>query len=371
MAVCAIVAWTARAVAAPEEAAPPRSRVAIVTSEGASEAVADAARRLRAEIEAQGFEVVSVVQRSGAAPLVEGAAPFSIITLGATSEGPSADVLLVVGDGPPVPLAINAADLGADASAGGLAIRVVERLRAGLFELAQNAARPRALPVDVAVWAGVTQQAPPPAVTPPPTTFAPPPATPPQTVPLAPLPDARGGRTERPAGEIWIGLSARSLLGYRGLRPALGPEAAVSVELPRRFAVGATVAGAFGVAPVEARAGSATTRHLLALANATRSFDVGSDIFTPRLGIAAGVHVLFAEGEADPGEGIGRSATSAAFAAGLGGGADIYATDGVRFVADASVLFVVPEPIVRIVREDAARGGYPTFSLSIGAQVSP
>jgi hypothetical protein len=363
LATCLLV--SSAAAAAPEGQPPARSRVAIVIDEGASSAEEDASRRLRAEIEAQGFEVVTLVRQSGQSPVVEGAAPFSIITIQATSEGPSADVLILVADGAPVPLRVSSGDLGADVSPAGLAIRVVERLRAGLFELAQSAERSRALPVDVAAWAGVAPPTPAPAPAP---ASLPPPAERAHSLPRL---EWKPVLTEEPTVRVWLGLGVRSVLGYRGLPPALGPEATFALALPERFSVGLGVAVPFGLADVEGNGGTATTLHVLPVASATRSFDIGTDVVSPRAGVLAGAHVLRVEGEGEPGVSVGRSAYGAAFVGGVDLGVDLYATDSVRVLADVSLLFVVPEPVVRIVREEAARGGYPIFGLSLGAQVSP
>ena len=326
----------------------PRSRVAVVTEAGATSAEQDASRRLRAEMEAQGFEA------------------FAIITIRGTSEGPSADVLILV-DGEPVPLRIVASGLGAEGSPAGLAIVVVERLRASLFDLGRSTAQPRALPADVARWAGVTPGAPA-APAPPPrsTVDPPPPNTPPPFSPPSPAAAPDAARVS-----VWLGLGARSLLGYRGLPATVGPEATVAVELPHRFTVGVAASVPIGLSSVEGEGGTASTLHVLALASASRSFDVGSEIVAPRAGVLAGVHVLRAEGEGESGVSAGRSAVGAAFAGGLDLGLDVYATRSLRVLVDTSVIFVIPEPVVRIVEDDAARGGHPLFGLSLGLQVSP
>ncbi|MBL9021441.1 MAG: hypothetical protein JNL21_04545 [Myxococcales bacterium] len=361
--ICLLVSSVA--AAGPEGHTPARSRVAIVIDEGAASAEEDASRRLRAEIEAQGFEVVTLVRQPGRSPVVEGAAPFSIISIQATSEGPSADVLILVADGAPVPLRVSAGDLGAEVSPAGLAIRVVERLRAGLFELAQSTERSRALPVDVAAWAGVPPPTPAPARAP-----ASPPA-PAERPSSSPRLEWRPISPAEPAVSVWLGLGVRSVLGYRGLPPALGPEASFALGLPERFSVGLSVAVPFGLTEVEGNGGTATTLHVLPVASAARSFDIGTDVVSPRVGVLAGAHVLRVEGEGEPGISVGRSAYGAAFVGGVDLGVDLNATSSVRVLADVSLVFVVPEPVVRIVREEAARGGFPMFGLSLGVQVSP
>ncbi len=354
---------------------PARSRVAIVTRPDATTASRDAARRLVAELEAQGLEVITLERSGSTTPaVVDGAAPFAIVTLDEASAGPEARVLILVGE--PVDLRVDAGDLSEDAARGGLAIRVVERLRAGLVELARDEKTPRELPPDVAAFAGVPQAtAPSPrgngradqmAVAPPSSPGAPPrlggsPDWP--SPPLTPV--------ERPPLSTWLGVGAETIVGYGGIGAALGPRVDVALDLPARFTVELAASVDFGLVTIEGDRGSATTRHFLVVAGASHAFDVSSSSFSPRLGALAGVHVLQVEGEAEPNEGRAASATGAAFAAGAGVGAEVYASERLRFIADVSVLFVVPQPVIVIVEEEAAKGGYPMFAIRIGGEVRP
>jgi hypothetical protein len=183
------------------------------------------------------------------------------------------------------------------------------------------------------------------------------------TAPLTPV--------ERPPLSTWLGVGAETIVGYGGIGAALGPRVDVSLDLPARFTVELAGSVDFGLQSIEGNGGSATTRHFLVVAAASHAFDVNTPVFSPRLGALAGVHVLQVEGEADPGEGRASSATGAAFAAGAGAGAEIYATERVRFIADVSALFLVPQPVIVIVKEDAAKGGYPMFAIRIGGEVRP
>ncbi|NUO52647.1 MAG: hypothetical protein HOV80_27690, partial [Polyangiaceae bacterium] len=336
----------------------------------------EAARRIRAEIEAAGFDVV----RSGA-PSTDGSA-FAAIVLADGSGGPTADVsLFLQSDGAlSAALRIDARGLERSAAASGLAIRVVERLRASIAEIAGEERVERTIAPDVAAWAGVKGTKAPPKVTPQPvqgfvaspvasSAIEPPPidVRPPDLrLPLSPP-------TERvaPQPATWIGAGVFGLFSIRGFAPSLGPLVHVRRDLPEQFSIGGIAAAPFGLTELEASSGTAVVRQGLALVTADRSFGPPDLVVSPRVTAGIGAHLTIADGDTSGEELRSHTATAAAFAAALNGGVGIRLIEGVRMHADFWTVLVLPEPVVVIDAKDAARGGFPMFGATTGIEVAP
>ncbi|HTJ81270.1 MAG TPA: hypothetical protein VL400_06080, partial [Polyangiaceae bacterium] len=143
-------------------AEPTRSRAAIVEEKRAGAAGDEAVQRLRAELGAAGLDVVvsRPLEPGEAAPSAPGPVPFAVIVIDDAGDGVVAEVTVLDPTGKtPRTTRVDARDVAAT----GLAIRVVERLRASLLELGATPEAARRLAPDVAAWAGVAVVAAPPA----------------------------------------------------------------------------------------------------------------------------------------------------------------------------------------------------------------
>jgi hypothetical protein len=362
-----------------EEATPATSRSRVALSEPASRGVLqEAARRIRAEIGAAGFDVVR-----GGAPASSETGVFAAIALNEGPGGPTADVSLFLHPQGALSAAlrIDARGLERGSAASGLAIRVVERLRASVAEIAGEE-RDQPIAPDVAAWAGVKSakdETTPAKVTPPAQAFVANPAAPSaiDTAPIGVRPaDARvplSPSTERvaPPPATWIGAGVFGLFSIRGLAPSLGPLVQVRRDLPEQFSIGGIVAAPFGLTELEASGGSAVVRQGLALVTADRSFGPPDLVVSPRVTAGIGAHLTIADGETSGDELRSHTATGAAFAAALNGGVGIRLIDSVRLNADFWTVLVLPEPVVVIDEKDAARGGLPMFGATTGIEVAP
>lgn len=351
-----------------------RSRVAL-REPAQGGVLQEAARRIRAEIEAAGFDVVR-----GEAPSPGGtAAPFASIALAEGGAGPTADVSLYLHPegGLSAALRIDARGLERGSAASGLAIRVVERLRASIAEIANEEHVERSIAPDVAAWAGVKsgpKAAPQPAQAFVANAMAPSHASMPAIEPSRPdtrVPPPLSPERALPRHATWLGAGLAGLFSVRGLAPSIGPLVSVRRDLPEQFSVGATASAPLGLTELEAAAGTAVVRQVLALAIADRSFGPVDWPVSPRMTVGVGAHVIIAEGDAKGEELRSHTAAGAAFAATLNGGAGIRLMDGVRLTADVWTVLVLPEPVVVIDDKDAARGGLPMFGLTTGIEVAP
>lgn len=339
----------------------------------------EVARRIRAEIETAGFDVVS----TSATASGSSGAPFAAIALAEGAGGPAADVSLFLHPegGLSAALRIDAHDLEPSAVASGLAIRVVERLRASIAEVAAEERIAQSMAPDVAAWAGVGAQ---PNASTPQAAFVSPPVSSNAVAPnaIAPQPNAAAPydmrtlpfapeRPRAPRPATWIGGGISSLFSYRGFAPALGPLIHVRRDLPQQFSIGGAAAAPFGLTDIESIAGTAIVRQVVALATADRSFGPPDWVVSPRLTLGLGVHVTIAEGEASGAELRSHTAAGAAFAASANGGAGIRLTESVRLTADFWMMLVLPEPIVVMDSQDTARAGLPLLGLSTGIEVAP
>ncbi|WP_437666169.1 hypothetical protein [Sorangium sp. So ce1182] len=360
----------AQAAAAPpapsQEAAAAASRVAIVEADADDPLVREAATRLRAELGAAGFEVVSVPRaRDGdmrdvraaleRAARDEGA--FAAAAIFRSRAGATADLWIV--DRVTQKTVVRTVEVAGAAAPSVMAVRAVELLQASLLEANLLASRPPpegaaadsvAVPDDVRRWmAPVRRQA------------------------------AADPAAERPgllAGiGVEVGLTALQSAG--GIGPALGPALRLSYGggaagggvLPAGLAARLTFAGPT-LAPAlgDARAlGTVSVRQEMALLEAVWALETGGAV-SPVLSAGVGGFHLFVSGDPLPPL---RSATGEVWsvAAALGAGAGLRVTERAALLLDAHAIFAEPRAVVTLGGERLGTAGRPTFAGFLGLLV--
>ncbi|XXT23275.1 hypothetical protein WME94_17210 [Sorangium sp. So ce429] len=360
----------ARAAAAPpapsQEAAAAASRVAIVEADADDPLVREAATRLRAELGAAGFEVVSVPPaRDGDARDVRAAleraardeGAFAAAAIFRSRAGATADLWIV--DRVTQKTVVRTVEVAGAAAPSVMAVRAVELLQASLLEANLLASRPPpggaaadsvAVPDDVRRWmAPVRRQA------------------------------AADPAAERPGMLAGIGVEAglAALQSTGGIGPALGPALRLSYGggaagggvLPAGLAARLTFAGPT-LAPAlgDARAlGTVSVRQEVALLEAVWALETGGAV-SPVLSAGVGGFHLFVSGDPLPPL---RSATGEVWsvAAALGAGAGLRVTERAALLLDAHAIFAEPRAVVTLGGERLGSAGRPTFAGFLGLLV--
>ncbi|WP_437839405.1 hypothetical protein [Sorangium sp. So ce1153] len=356
--------------APPQEAAPAASRVAIVEADADDPLVREAATRLRAELGAAGFEVVSVPRardadarpRDGdARAALERAArdegAFAAAAIFRSRAGATADLWIV--DRVTQKTVVRTVEVAGAAAPSVMAVRAVELLQASLLEANLLTSRPPpgggaagsvAVPDDVRRWmAPVRRQA------------------------------AADPAAERPGMLAGIGVEAglAALQSTGGIGPALGPALRLSYGggaagggvLPAGLAARLTFAGPT-LAPAlgDARAlGTVSVRQEMALLEAVWALETGGAV-SPVLSAGVGGFHLFISGDPLPPL---RSATGEVWsvAAALGAGAGLRVTERAALLLDAHAIFAEPRAVVTLGGERLGSAGRPTFAGFLGLLV--
>ncbi|WP_437941106.1 hypothetical protein [Sorangium sp. So ce341] len=355
----------ARAAAAPpapsQQAAAAASRVVIVEADADDPLVREAATRLRAELGAAGFEVVSVPRgrEADARAALERAAQdegaFAAAAIFRSRAGATADLWIV--DRVTQKTVVRTVEVSGAAAPSVMAVRAVELLQASLLEasLLSSRAPPdgaaggerAAVPEDVQRW-------------------------------MAPVRRQAGAEpaAERPGMFAGFGVEAglAALLSAGGIGPALGPALRLSYgagvgggALPAGLAARLTFAGpAIGPA-LEGELGAVSVRQEMALLEAVWAPDTGAAISPVLSAGVGGVHLFIAGDPLPP----LRSATGEVWsiAASLGGGAGLRLTDRAALLLDAHAIFAEPRAVVTLGGERLGTAGRPTFAGSLGLLV--
>ncbi|WP_438010087.1 hypothetical protein WME89_16360 [Sorangium sp. So ce321] len=358
----------AQAAAAPpapsQEPAAAASRVAIVEADADDPLVREAATRLRAELGAAGFEVVSVPKaRDGdmrdvraaleRAARDEGA--FAAAAIFRSRAGATADLWIV--DRVTQKTVVRTVEVAGAAAPSVMAVRAVELLQASLLEANLLASRPPpggaaadsvAVPDDVRRWmAPVRRQA------------------------------AADPAAERPGLLAGIGVEAglTALQSAGGIGPALGPALRLSYGggaagggvLPAGLAARLTFAGPTLAPALEGALGTVSVRQEMALLEAVWALETGGAV-SPVLSAGVGGFHLFVSGDPRPPL---RSATGEVWsvAAALGAGAGLRVTERAALLLDAHAIFAEPRAVVTLGGERLGTAGRPTFAGFLGLLV--
>lgn len=332
---------------APQSPTPARSRVILVQPNADSTDLAEAPTRIRAELEAAGFEVEIVAGDATLGPReqleraerqgVVGPAPIATILLAAAGNG--ADIWIadrVTSKTSVRRIEIKAGSQGASI----LAVRTVELLRASLLETRQSA----------------EQQAPPA------------PVDAPTEVAEAPEPsedeaeaEAYGGAGSSAVAALDLGLLG--LWGLSGIRPQVGPSLRVSAgshSIKGRLTLAAPILGE----RLETTQGAARVQPLIAQLDVVASFPVQKN--TRLYGsLGFGGYLLRARGEADaPAIAHDETATGIAFQMGMG--LQVQTSRRLNLFIEPQLIWMLPEVVIRIADREAGRLGQPAIGSTIG-----
>lgn len=315
------------------------SRVVLLEPSDAEGALRDALTRTRAELTAEGFEVIVRSLPAGAdtrhtledaAQQADAEAAIAIASIAGGAE-------VWVTDRVTDKTLVRTVDVGDQPAAErprALAIRAVELLRASLVEAValpppRNAPRPKPLPPDLASF--VTPEA-------------------------------------GPLGGVGAQLSVGLLTGFDGIGPAGGPAVRLSYGLDMGlFARIAWAGPAFG-ASVEGPLGAATVREEMLTLDIGFAPFVDWAGFTPMVWLGGGFHHLAARGELAAGF-VGQSddVWSAAVTAGAGMGYRL--TPRVMLLLDGEAIIALPRPVVTMAGEPIATTGRPSLLTTFGVVV--
>ncbi|XYI01556.1 hypothetical protein ACMHYB_18105 [Sorangium sp. So ce1128] len=358
----------ARAAAAPpappQEAAAAASRVAIVEADADDPLVHEAATRLRAELGAAGFEVVSVPRardgdardvRAALERAAQDAGAFAAAAIFRSRAGATADLWIV--DRVTQKTVVRTVEVAGAAAPSVMAVRAVELLQASLLEANLLASRPLpggaaadsvAVPDDVRRWmAPVRRQA------------------------------AADPAAERPGMLAGIGVEAglTALQSTGGIGPALGPALRLSYGggaagggvLPAGLAARLTFAGPTLAPALEGALGTVSVRQEMALLEAVWALETGGAV-SPVLSAGVGGFHLFISGDPLPPL---RSATGEVWsvAAAFGAGAGLRVTERAALLLDAHAIFAEPRAVVTLGGERLGSAGRPTLAGFLGLLV--
>jgi len=328
------------AVAVPGVAQAARSRVVVLHPAVAGGAVPEAVTRTRAELAAEGFEVVSTPLPRGAdlrRTLVAAAARHEALAAVAIFglDGNAAADLWVTDrtTGKTVIRSVRVAQLPAAERPRALAIRAVELLRASLVEAVAPATREHqqlgALPADAERW----------------------------------LSPAAG-----PLAGLSAQLSLALLTSFDGIGPAGAPQLRLALGTDGGWTGRVTFLGpALGARPSGPQ-GSARVRQELATLELAYAPPVDWAGWTPVLWVGAGPYHLHATGELLPGhQGTSDDVWAAALLAGAGVGYRF--TDEVAALADVAALLTSPRAEVTLFGDVIGRAGRPSLQSSLGVVV--
>ncbi|HTM44086.1 MAG TPA: hypothetical protein VL137_03975 [Polyangiaceae bacterium] len=315
-----------------------RPRVVLVQPSADNSELAEAPTRIRAELEAAGFDVEIVEGDANLAPRDQldrvaqqarpGPTPVATIVL--ASAGTSADIW--VADRVTAKTTVRRIDIAQTSQAASiLAVRTVELLRASLLETqAAHASQP-------------------------------PPAPKQPRRPAPPRP------TESPSDQSAIqgalDLGAVGLFGLNGFTPHLGPALRISagtLDVKGRLTLAAPILGG----RLSEAQGSAMVRPLLGQLDVVASVPVQR---TMRLygSLGFGGYVLPVHGEASaPALAHDKTATGGTLQIGVGLQAMI--TPRFGLFVDPQLMWFLPEVAIRIANEQAGRIGAPAFGANLG-----
>lgn len=339
---CACPAF-AQADAPAQPAAVSRSRVVLVQPNADSTELAEAPTRIRAELEAAGFDVEIVDGDPSLGPREQlerieqqsapGATPVATIVLAGTGSGVAADIWIA--DRVTAKTTVRRIDITQRAQAASiLAVRTVELLRASLLETQQPSAPAEA---HDAATPEVTNRLEP--------------AQPP------PEPDAS------PDLETAMDLGVIGLFGFSGIRPQVGPSLRVSVGTPNikgRVTLAAPILGE----RMEQSQGVATAQPVLAQLDVVAGFPVDEKLrFYGSLGF--GAYLLRVRGDADA-PAIAHDETASGGVVQMGMGLQLDASPQLALFIEPQLIWLLPEVIVRIAGQEAARIGQPAIGTTIG-----
>lgn len=391
--------------------ADPASRVVVVRSAHPSATVDEANTRLRAELTASGFEVVSVDAKEGLDPResvenpeLRSVAALSIVN---TKEGTAID--LWVADRLTQKTLVRRIDVASPSSRSSavvLAIRAVELLRASLLE-AESA---RAVPADVArfVHAPIAPALPvapiPPAAVPAPAPLqgstgalpSPSPANPP-SAPSAPPSVPRAASSWPSAGSpqpmlnwpsrpwnpsagasetdghskrlVSFGAAFAVLHHFDAQPPSLSPELTFQLHVDPRLTLRADVVAPLFTWDRARPEGSISLREGLGTVGAAVPLVLEGPL-VPSTYLGLGVDVAHAAGEARAPY-VGASSDVASFVVMPGASVEWFFTPHVSLLTDARISFALPGATLRIAGHDVGRIGRSSFLGALGISVSP
>ena len=363
------------------------SRVVVVQSANESQIVNQATMRLRAELAASGFEVITLDRAPGASPreAVEdiGLHPVATLSIVSTEKGAAIDVW--VADhltGKTLVRRVDIASQAAPSAPKVLAIRAVELLRASLLEAAspppERVLPP--IPADVVQWMKLPSVAPelpppnPPPVAPllpfpPPLERTPPPADPsPRWTPSPPPRVALAPRAAEPS-PFAVDLGAAMIYHLDDNLPSFGPELRLSYRADPSWALSLDVIGPAFTSPRQRSAGSLTPREELAVAEVAFTPLPRAPI-VPLLSLGLGAdHAYLAATAVTPYQ--AQSTDLFSFVATAGVAAQIAITARIALNFGARALFAFPGTLYRIAGEDVGRIGRVNLVTSLGVVVTP
>jgi hypothetical protein len=357
--------------------------VALVRPQGASALVTDATARLSAELGAAGFSV-RIVEGSGGADAraeverVEGS--FATISIVALARGAAADVWIADRvTGKTVVRRVDVADPGAATAASDLAVRSVELLRASLLEIHEQPPPRRALPEEIARFAGprappapaATPHAAPPTVSPPPppalaagasrAARASPAAPPPEPSPPAAPPATPGPRASLEVAAALLASSEGGAAPLALLR--------LSLSLPRRLSLRLSAAPAATALTLAAPQGTVEVRQWLAGLELAYAFTPEEARLRPMVALGGGVYGLRVDGSALAGY-VGEHNEAASGFVAAGAGLGVRVTEGIVALADVETLVLLPGRAVTAVGTPLAHLGRPAFLPALGLVTS-
>lgn len=377
------------------------SRVVVVQSANESQIVNQATTRLRAELAASGFEVVTVDRGPGVTPreAVEdvGLHPMATLSIVSTEKGAAVDVW--VADHLTGKTLVRRVDIESRAAPSAprvLAIRAVELLRASLLEA--ESAPPESpkpsIPADVERWMKMPSAAPeaPPPSAPPASPITPPAAPARPLVPLVPLvvppehsptlpatpalrwtPPRSPGISPAPRaaapGPFAVDLGAAMIYHLDNNLPSFGPELRLAYRVAPRWALALDVVGPAFTSPRRRSAGELTPREELAVAEVAFAPLVPGPV-VPLISLGIGADHAHIEASAvAPYQ--AHSADVLSFVTTAGAAAQIEIAPRVALHLGVRALFAFPGALFRIAGEEVGRIGPVNLATSLGVVVTP
>jgi hypothetical protein len=321
------------------------SRVVVLEPAGATDStLVEATARLRGELGAAGFEVVSVVLAAERPPLdalgeeAARAGAFAAVLVLRKGSGAAVDLMVVDrATQKTVVRTVEATAAPGDGAAAEVALRAVELLQASLLEAthpppaarALPAPLPRALPADVAGW-------------------------------VAPRPTAQAGPT--------LGAGVAMLQAFGGIGPQIAPVLRLGYGSQLGWGARLTVAGPTAGPVRDVERGEASVRQELALLELVLARELGRSGWVPSASLGAGALHLAAIGLLDaPTQ--GRSDDAWAFLAGAGVGLAYRIDPRWSVCADSHLLVTEPAPLVLAGSERVGRAGRPSLLVTLGVAV--
>lgn len=360
------------------------SRVVVVQSANESQIVNQATTRLRAELAASGFEVITIDRAPGASPResVEdiGLHPVATLSIVTTEKGAAIDVW--VADhltGKTLVRRVDVDSRSAPSAPKVLAIRAVELLRASLLE-AESAPPERALPpipADVAQWMKMPSAAPAPEPAPPVIPLVVAPDAPPPQPPLNPSPPWTLPRPRSPVlvpkspdpGAFAVELGAAMIYHLDENPPSFGPELRLAYRPAPRWSLALDVIGPAFTWARQRSAGELTPREELAVAEVAFT-PLRTGPFTPLISLGIGAdHAHLAATAVAPYQAHSAELLSFVTTAGLAARVDIAPQAALELGARA--LFAFPGSLYRIAGEEVGRIGRVNLVTSFAVVITP